>query len=182
MRRRDLLVAVGGVLTWPMLAEAEVKRPVVGYINAAASADSVELVTAFKRGLSDAGFVEDVNVTVEYRWAEDRYDDLPALAEEMVRRRVTVIAATSTPVALAAKSATQTIPIAFTTRGDPVRVGLVASLSRPTGNLTGVTRYNVELGPTRLELLREIVPAATQVGLLINPSNPNTLGTVNRCR
>lgn len=175
MRRRDLILPIIGCgLMWPALARAEGQRPVVGYINAAAAADSVEIVTAFKRGLADAGFVEGINVTVEYRWAEDHYDNLPAIADEMVRRRVSVIAATSTPVALAAKSATQTIPIAFTIGGDPVRVGLVASLSRPTGNLTGVTRYNVELSPKRLELLHDLVPGESQIGLLVNPDNPNT--------
>jgi len=175
VKRRDLLLAiVGGGFARPIGAKAQADPPVVGYINAAISADSADILTAFKRGLAETGFIEGTNVTVEYRWAEDHYDKLSAIAEEMVRRQVTVIAATSTPVALAAKAATQTIPIAFTIGGDPVRVGLIASLSRPSGNLTGVTRYNVELGPKRLELLHELVPGSSPIGVLINPSNPNT--------
>lgn len=174
MKRRDLLAAVVGGLVWPIGVRAQADRPVVGYINAATSVGSADIVTAFKQGLADSGFVEGTNVTVEYRWAENNYDNLPALVGEMVDRRVAVIAATSTPVALAAKSATQTIPIAFTIGGDPVKIGLVASLSRPNGNLTGVTRYNVELGPKRLQLLQDLVPSAKQVGLLVNPGNPNT--------
>lgn len=174
MKRRDLLAAVVGGLVWPIGVRAQADRPVVGYINAATSAGSADIVMAFKQGLAESGFVEGTNVTVEYRWAENNYDNLPALVGEMVDRRVAAIAATSTPVALAAKSATQTIPIAFTIGGDPVKIGLVASLSRPNGNLTGVTRYNVELGPKRLQLLQDLVPSAKQVGLLVNPGNPNT--------
>lgn len=175
MRRRDLLPLLGGVLAlYPAVAPTQEKIAVVGYINAAAGADSAELVRAFQQGLGEAGFVEGANVITEYRWAEGHYDRLPALAAEMVHRQVTVIAATSTPVALAAKSATESVPIVFTVGSDPVKIGLVASLSRPGGNITGLTRYNVELGPKRLELLHELVPSAGRIGMLVNPGNPNT--------
>ncbi len=175
MRRRDLIVAVAAVSVLRSLAaQARSELPVVGYINAAAPADAADLVDAFRQGLSEAHYVEGQNVAIEYRWAEGHYDKLPQLAADVVGRQVAVIAATSTPVALAAKAATSAIPIVFTIGGDPVKVGLVASLSRPGGNITGFTRYNVELGPKRLELLHDLMPGARGVGLLVNPSNPNT--------
>jgi putative tryptophan/tyrosine transport system substrate-binding protein len=175
MRRRELFALLGGsAAAWPFVASAQPVLPVVGYLNAAAPADAADLVGAFKRGLSEARYVEGQNVAIEYRWAEGHYDRLPALAADIVRRQVTVIAATSTPVAVAAKAATATIPIVFTVGADPVKIGLVAGLSRPGGNLTGVTRYNVELGPKRLQLLHDLIPGATMVALLVNPSNPNT--------
>ena len=148
--------------------------PVIGYINAGAAADAEDLLAAFKAGLREAQFIDGQNVATDYQWADDHYDRLPALAADIVARRVAVIAATSTPVALAAKAATTTIPVAFTVGGDPVKLGLVASLARPGGNLTGVTRYNVELVPKRLELLHDVVPRASSIGLLVNPNNPNT--------
>ena len=175
MRRRELLLSLGAAAIEPGLARAQqASLPVVGYLNAAAPADAADLANAFRQGLSEMHYIEGQNVTIEYRWAESHYDRLPQLAADIVRRQVAVIAATSTPVALAAKNATRTIPIVFTIGGDPVKLGLVSSLSRPGGNLTGVTRYNVELGPKRLQLLHDLVPGARRIGLLMNPSNPNT--------
>jgi ABC-type uncharacterized transport system substrate-binding protein len=175
MHRRSFIVFLtSGLISRALAARVQPGLPVVGYINAAAASESLDLVQAFKQGLEASRFVEGRNVAIEYRWADDHYDRLPALVAELARNRVAVLAATSTPVALAAKTATSTIPVAFTIGGDPVRLGLVASLDRPGGNLTGVTRYNVDLGPKRLELLHEVVPTSSIVGLLLNPTNPNT--------
>jgi len=148
--------------------------PVIGYINAAEETDAQDLVTAFKQGLAEKGYVDERNVSIEYRWAKDRYDQLGVIAQDLVGRHVAIIAATSTPVALAAKAATKTIPIVFTVGGDPVKIGLVKSLSRPGGNITGVTRFNVDLVPKRLQLLKEIIPYLKVAALLVNPDNPNT--------
>jgi putative ABC transport system substrate-binding protein len=176
VKRREFAASLAGVavaLPFGLRAQKPATMPLVGYLSAAASSDSPDLVAAFRQGLSEAGYTEGRNVAIEYRWANDDYARLPELVAELVSRRVAVIAATSTPVALAAQKATTTIPIAFTVGGDAIKVGLVTNFSRPDGNLTGVTRFNVELGPKRLELLRESVPVVSLVALLVNPSNLN---------
>jgi ABC-type uncharacterized transport system substrate-binding protein len=145
---------------------------VIGFINSASPDLFVPFVRAFHQGLGETGHVEGRNVAIEYRWAHGQYNRMPTLAADLVRRQVTVIAATSTPAALSAKTATTTIPIVFTMSGDPVKLGLVANLSRPTGNITGVTQLNVEVGPKRLELAHELVPTAPTIALLVNPTNP----------
>jgi putative ABC transport system substrate-binding protein len=176
VKRRDFnALLCGTAFAWPFaaIAQREQSVPVIGYLNGATLAGSANLLAAFRKGLSETGYVERQNVAIEYRWADEQYDRLPALATDLVRRPVTVIAATSTPAALAAKAATATIPIVFSVGNDPVKVGLVTNLGRPDGNVTGVTRFNVELAPKRLELLHDAIPAATVVALLVNPSNPN---------
>jgi putative ABC transport system substrate-binding protein len=176
MRRREFICFIGGVAaTWPLAARAQQSAmPVIGFINAAPAQSYGPQLAAFLKGLDEKGYVDGRNVTIEYRWADGHYDRLPALAADLVRRQVTVIAATTTPAALAAKAATTTIPIVFTTVGDPVQLHLVTSLNRPGGNVTGVTQMNVEVAPKRLELLHELVPAASVVALLVNSTNPNT--------
>jgi putative ABC transport system substrate-binding protein len=146
--------------------------PVVGLLSSASSHDYVPMIAAFRKSLGEAGFVEGQNVKIEYVWADEQYDRLPALAADLVHRRVNVIVAATTPAALALKPATATIPIVFAIGGDPVRTGLVDSLSRPGGNLTGAAHVNVETAPKRLELLHELVPKEKVVGLLVNPTNP----------
>jgi putative ABC transport system substrate-binding protein len=176
LQRRIFITLLGAAASgWsPSTRAQQGGLPVIGYINAAAETDGRDLVLAFKQGLGERGYVEGQNVSIEYRWAEDRYEQLVAIAQDLASRHVAIIAATSTPVALAAKATTTTIPIAFTIGGDPVKLGLVKSLSRPAGNITGVTRFNVSLIPKRLQLLQELIPHLTVAALLVNPSNPNT--------
>jgi putative ABC transport system substrate-binding protein len=174
MRRREFISFLGGATAWPLGARAQqAPMPVVGYMGARSADDSVRLVAAFRQGLAEAGYVEGRNVAIEFRWADNQNDRLVALAADLVRRQVTVIIADSTPGALTAKAATATIPIVFSMGSNPVELGLVASLNQPGGNLTGVTNLNVEVGPKRLELLHELVPTATVIALLVNPTSPN---------
>jgi putative ABC transport system substrate-binding protein len=146
--------------------------PVIGFLSGGSPGPFAYLVRAFRQGLSETGYVEGQNLGIEFRWAEGQYDRLPVLVADLVRRPVSVLAATTTPAALAAKAATTTIPVVFATDSDPVQVGLTASLSRPGGNLTGVSNLNIEVGPKRLELARELFPAASTIALLVNPANP----------
>jgi putative ABC transport system substrate-binding protein len=173
MKRREFITVLGGTAAaWPLAVRAQPAVPVIGFLSTTPPELYGDRLRAFALGLKQEGYIEGQNVTIEYRWAADHDDRLPELAAELVHRQVAVIAAGGSPSSVAAKAATSTIPIVFETAGDPVTLGLVASLNRPGGNLTGVTNLNVEVGAKKLELLRELLPAATIIAVLVNPSAP----------
>ena len=175
MRRRDFVTMLGGAAVWPLVARAQ-QVPVIGYLAASSPEAFAIRLQAFRQGLSETGYHEGRDVMIEYRWAEGQFDRLPALASDLVSRRPsTIVAAGNTPGALAVKAATTTIPIVFEIGGDPLAVGLVPSLSRPGGNVTGITSLNLELNPKRLEFLHELIPNVNAVALLINPAEVTEL-------
>jgi putative tryptophan/tyrosine transport system substrate-binding protein len=183
MRRRDTIMLLGALAALSSVARGQPLEPVVGFLGVESPNEWMSRLRAFREGLAQTGYFEGRNVAIEYRWAEGRLDRLPALAAELVQRHVSLIAVPGgTNGALAAKAATSTIPILFTTGGDPVSLGLVADLNRPGGNLTGVVNLNLELAPKRLQLLHEIVPAATSVALLVDPTNVNAEAIVREVR
>jgi putative ABC transport system substrate-binding protein len=173
VNRREIITLLGGAAAWPLEAEAQqATMPVIGFLHSGSPEMRRDLVAAFQLGLKQFGYVEGRNVSVEYRWADDQYDRLPASAADLVRREVAVIVAGATPAALAVQAATTTIPVVFATAGDPVTSKLVENLARPRGNLTGISFLNNTLGAKALGLLHEVVPAAATIAFLINPTNP----------
>ena len=175
MRRREFIAALGGAAAWPLVARAQQSRmPVLGFLASASEAAYTTTIAAVRRGLNEAGYVEKQNLLIEYRWANFQYERLPALAAELAKRPVDAIFATGSVVsAIAAKSATANIPIVFANGSDPVQYGLVASLNRPGGNVTGITFINSQLGPKRVQLLRLLNPKTAIIAVLVNPKNPN---------
>jgi putative ABC transport system substrate-binding protein len=181
MRRRDFVGFAGSVIAWPLTAHAQQGAlPAIGFVNSASRQTYEPQLAAFLKGLGETGYFVGGNVTIEYRWAEGQHDRLASLAADLVKRQVAVIAATTTLAALAAKAATTTIPIVFERGADPVKIGLVASLSRPGGNITGVTQTNAEITPKRLQLLHEMLPTAKAIVLLVNPTDPANAETNTR--
>ncbi len=180
MKRRDFIAGLGVAAAFPVVARAQQPAmPVIGFLSGRSPAEAATVVNAFRQGLGEVGYFEGKNVTIEYRWAEGHYDRLPALAAELVTRPITVLAATGGDVsALAAKAATTTIPIVFTAGGDAVKTGLVSSLNKPGGNVTGVNLFFTEMGAKRLEILRQMIPGATVIAMLVNPNNPTAAADV----
>jgi putative ABC transport system substrate-binding protein len=179
-RRKFLAMLGGAAASWPLAARAQQPVPIIGFLSSALPGPYAYVLAAFRSGLKEAGYVEGRSVAIEYRWAEGQNDRLPGLVADLVRRQVALIVATGTPESLAAKAATRKIPIVFQVGTDPADIGLVPSLNRPGGNLTGVTNLNAETGPKRLELLRELLPTAKVMALLVNPTSPTIAETVSR--
>lgn len=176
MRRRDFIKVIGSsVWVWPSVARAQQPMPLVGFLSAVSPGPFAQRISAFHRGLNEAGYVEGRNIAIESRWAEERYDRLPALAAELVERRVAVLVTYTDAAALAAKATTRTIPIVFINGGDPVRAGIVPSLNRPGGNVTGASFFGVDLAPKQLSLLHDFVPAAKVIGLLVDQNVPDAI-------
>jgi len=178
MRRRDFITLLGAATAWPTIADAQQERPVIGFLSAVSEASVPAQISAFRRGLGEAGFVEGQNVAIEYRWAEGHYERLPAMAAELVRRSVSLILAQAPPAALAAKAATASIPIVFVVGFDPVGSGLVTDLNKPGGNATGMTLISYVLGQKRLEMVRDLLPKASVVGMLVNPVSPDAVSQI----
>jgi putative ABC transport system substrate-binding protein len=179
MRRREFIAGVGSVAAWPIVARAQqAAMPVIGFLASQSAEVEYKVTVAFLQGLKDTGYVEGQNVAVEYRYADSQVERLPALAADLVRRRVAVIATSGSPAALAAKAATMTIPIVFSTAADPVALGLVASLNRPGANVSGIANLQAELAPKRLQWLRELMPNAAVFGVLADSTFPATESTI----
>jgi putative ABC transport system substrate-binding protein len=173
MRRRDFIKGIAGsAIAWPVAARTQQAMPLIGFINGASAQTFARPLAAFLKGLGEAGYTDGRNVTIEYRWAEGHYDRMPEIVADLIHKRVSVIAATSTPAALAAKAAATTIPVVFEMGADPVKLGVVASLSRPGGNVTGSTQLTQDTAPKLLELLHELLPTAHVIALLVNPNDP----------
>src|SRR3954452_15379422 len=175
MRRRDFIKAAVAAVAWPGAALAQQAAPTIGFLSAVSPGPFAARMAAFHRGLSEAGYAEGRNLVIESRWAEEQYDRLPALAAELIDRRVSVLVSYTDAAALAAKAATRTIPIVFINGGDPVRAGMVPSLSRPEGNVTGASFFGVDVWPKQLSLVHELVPAAKVVGFLVDQNLPDAI-------